>query len=359
MKKIIKKIIPKKALKELHKYSKRNMVIKLIGYFKNNNKFKNNITRSNIYLIGTPTHENIGDQAIAYAEKQFLKDKFPNINVYEILDDDYFANFYCLKKYIKPEDIIFLHGGGNFGIEYFEHELIRRSVISNFKNNKIIVFPQTIDFGNSHKGKKELEKSAMIYGKHTRLYMFAREKYSYEILKTNFSQNNILFSPDIVMYLNKQKNCERKNIMVCLRNDIEKILSKEEENHIKTFVNEYKDVIFTDMMWHEKFDVLKQASLLELKWDSFRDAKCIITDRLHGMVFAAITGTPCIVFENYNHKVKGTYEWLKHLDYIYLVKSTNDAEKKLNEFINNEMKCKYDNNFTFNYFEQIINIVKS
>ena len=43
-----------------------------------------------------------------------------------------------LKKIIKDEDIILLHGGGNFGDKYIELEEKRRMIITAFPNNKII-----------------------------------------------------------------------------------------------------------------------------------------------------------------------------------------------------------------------------
>lgn len=41
------------------------------------------------------------------------------------------------------------------------------------------------------------------------------------------------------------------------------------------------------------------------KYIKFRECELVITDRIHGMIFAAITGTPCIALSNY--KIKGTY----------------------------------------------------
>lgn len=37
-------------------------------------------------------------------------------------------------------------------------------------------------------------------------------------------------------------------------------------------------------------------------FDQFRSLQLIVTDRLHGMIFAAITSTPCIVFGNFNQQ---------------------------------------------------------
>ncbi len=73
--------------------------------------------------------------------------------------------------------------------------------------------------------------------------------------------------------------------------------------------------------------VKERREILENKYNQFRQAEIAITDRLHGMVLAAITGTPCIVFSNYNQKVKGTYEWLKDLEYIRFVKNIDEAKK--------------------------------
>ena len=34
------------------------------------------------------------------------------------------------------------------------------------------------------------------------------------------------------------------------------------------------------------------------------------------MLFAAVTGTPCIALDNVSKKVSGAYEWIQYLDYI-------------------------------------------
>jgi pyruvyl transferase EpsI len=55
------------------------------------------------------------------------------------------------------------------------------------------------------------------------------------------------------------------------------------------------------------------------KLDEFAKSKLVITDRLHGMIFSAITGTPCIVFANSNGKVEAEYQWIQSLPYIRFV----------------------------------------
>ncbi len=52
------------------------------------------------------------------------------------------------------------------------------------------------------------------------------------------------------------------------------------------------------------------------KWNEFSSVQLVVTDRLHGMVFSAITGTPCIALDNISHKVYGAYQWLSYLPYL-------------------------------------------
>ena len=47
------------------------------------------------------------------------------------------------------------------------------------------------------------------------------------------------------------------------------------------------------------------------------------------MIFAAITGTPCIVMSNSNHKIEETYNsWLHDCNYIKFIKQFNIEDFK-------------------------------
>ena len=71
---------------------------------------------------------------------------------------------------------------------------------------------------------------------------------------------------------------------------------------------------------------------VERKFDEFRRARLVITDRLHGMIFAAITGTPCIALNNSSGKVEGVWSlWLRHLDYVKFVREAADYVKFVRE----------------------------
>ena len=95
----------------------------------------------NIILMGTPHHANIGDLAIAYSEEKMIKELFPNKKLYIMQEEKLDVCAKKVKNYIKNDDIILLHGGGNIGDTYVTPEKGRRTVISTFPENKIIILP--------------------------------------------------------------------------------------------------------------------------------------------------------------------------------------------------------------------------
>jgi pyruvyl transferase EpsI len=56
---------------------------------------------------------------------------------------------------------------------------------------------------------------------------------------------------------------------------------------------------------------------LQAKWQEFAASRLVITDRLHAMIFAVITGTACIAVDNKSKKVSGVYEWLQDVPYVH------------------------------------------
>lgn len=160
----------------------------------------------------------------------FLRKAFPDYTLIEIVANRLMHNMKCLEEFCSPEDIFVLQGGGNFGIEYFREEEVRRKIISEFPNNKIIVFPQTIYFGDTELGRAEFKKTQDLYGSHKDLTLVAREKTSYEIMKAGFRNNAVLLTPDIVMSLDiTDPPKERHGALLCIRADKESIFSEQDK----------------------------------------------------------------------------------------------------------------------------------
>lgn len=315
-----------------------------------------------VYLIGTPEHPNIGDSAIVLAEINFISKYVSSKKIKEITEREFPANRAIISKYVKKEHLICGLGGGNIGNQWYNHELLRYDVLSDFISNNTVIFPQTIYFTPDDKGEKALEESYSHYNNHKNLTIVAREKKSYDLLNQYYSIPQKMLTPDIVLSSMMDdygvKPTERNGVLLVFRSDEEKSMSDNVRNEIilnLEFLGEsYK---ITDMQYDSQINKDNRFEVVKNKMNEFASSKLVITDRLHGMVFAAVTETPCIVFSNYNHKVKGTYEWIKYLPYIKYVDSINEAKEVMPELL--EMKdCKFDNKPLLPYFDELAEVIK-
>lgn len=300
---------------------------------------------------------NLGDVAITYAQTVFLKENYPDYVIIEFPISLTISKLKSLKKVCSSEDIITIVGGGNMGDLYSDIEFLRQLIISKFPNNKIISFPQTIDFSKSEKGRNLLCRAQKVYGSHNNLILMARERFSYEKMKVLFPNNKIMLQPDIVMTLDKDiVNCDKRDgIVLCLRNDAEALLQKQDHEIIDSVVHSFgKKISFYDTHIHRgNLSINERENELQKIWNAFRGAELVITDRLHGMIFCYITGTPALVFSNNNHKIKACYSWIKESGNIIFLedRSTNliiDSIKTLltgARFKSLDLYCNFKQNF--------------
>lgn len=281
-------------------------------------------TAKRLYLIGTPNHYNMGDHIIAYATYVFLKDVVPEMEIIEISMKEFPCKLPQLQKEIQKEDILILQGGGNMGNIYWRNERIRREIIKRFYRNKIIIFPETIYYTRDCEGSADLAISQEIYAKAENLVVCAREEASYEIMKKTYPLNTIILVPDIVCYLEPAIQMNREKVKLFYRNDLEQSISETIKADIEEFLKERElDYEYSDMMRFER-GYIGSANRDRNVLDKIRDvagAKLVVTDRLHAMILSVITGTPCLVISEYNHKIESTYyTWFETVPYVRLLK---------------------------------------
>ena len=280
-------------------------------------------------LVCVPDHSNIGDMAIAVAEKVFLKSC--GISFVSMTSEECDRNLPMLKKAVKSDTLICYHGGGNLGNVYGFEESVRRKLLTEFPQNPSVIFPQTIFFTPDEEGRADMEAASSVYGGHKKLTVALRDKSSYETAKKMFPSANVIFSPDIVMSTEKStfgvKEGNRNGVLLCFRGDCERSMTQSEKDKLASALEERgMGYGYTDMM--AESDLVPQREQMRCVSDKMKElsgAGLVITDRLHGMVFSAITETPCIAFGNYNHKVEQSYKMLEHLGYIKFVKDVDEA----------------------------------
>lgn len=270
-----------------------------------------------ILFIMTPIHGNIGDHAIAKAASDILADM--GLHYIEITSSDLFM----LKKLhaigVMNGKPIIVNGGGNLGTLWPKLEKTFRCVIKNNLDSKILCLPNTIYYDSTSRGKHDLDKSVAIYNSHKDLTICARERISYELVSNKY--NHVVMIPDLVLSMNESKiDSSRKGCLLCLRNDKEKTLALSNKRRLVDELNDMfpGNVRITDTDALDYIPIEERNTAITNKLEEFRSAELVVTDRLHGMVFSAITGTPCIVLNSKSHKIKGCYEWVKDLEYIVL-----------------------------------------
>lgn len=319
-------------------------------YSKELKKLRSTSSDRKFIILSTPNHGNLGDHAIALAEKNFLEEKNICNNIIEITSSFYLSNKNIINNLISEEDVILITGGGFLGSLWMGEEELVREIFQKHTNNKIIIFPQTIFYENNNFGKQELEKSKQIYKEHFgEKFIMLRDEVSYNLVLNNFREvfDKISYFPDMVLYLNENKHkLKRENkILCCFRNDKEKMGNLNKKKYFEELLNvEFSKkytIDYTDTVVNKRININSRNEELNKKLLEFKTSNLVITDRLHGMIFAAITGTPCLAFDNSSGKVKGVFEWIKNIDsIIFLDKITTkeDILAKLSYLLDYEIR---------------------
>lgn len=313
--------------------------------------------------VGSAVHGNMGDQALGHCRITFLNQAgVSNENIIEYTTRDKMRYWPQICSSLKKSDVIILRGGGCWGdlwLDGFEEIL---SYIETFSDNRLLVFPQSVFFTETERGQSILEKSQQIINKASRLTICARDVNSQKLLLQYYPNCDIVVTPDTVLSYKplldiKQK---REGVLVCLRNDKEKNRDINVEKMIYGTLNEQNiKIIEQDTCIDFNMQDIRERELrLNEMWKTFASAQIVITDRLHGMIFATITGTPCIVFDNIDGKVRNQYEWIKSLGYVYYMTD----EKKFSEVLEKCLQMKnvqYPVDEILAYYKSLEDVIKN
>lgn len=271
-----------------------------------------NIFKKKVYLIGTEDFGNLGDHMIAEAEVEDLKKKYPNFQLIEITASQFGEMWEKTKNKISKNSPIYLTGGGNFGDVYPLAEKIRRTVISQCPQNSITIFPQTIYYEDA----KEMEKTKEIINAHKNLTIQTREKVSYEFARKNYNCAVELVQDIVLSYSGEiTQNIDttsKRGVLFCVRNDKESKMGLEKRKQLLCECRKNGELVLVNET-QKSYCISKESRKKALR-DYMILLACsnrVITDRLHGMIFSVITNTPCEVYGNYNHKVKGCFDMME------------------------------------------------
>lgn len=322
------------------------------------------ITQKRIWYFCVPTHSNLGDQAQACCIEKYFRKFFSDHIVFKLSNNAF--DFYeekilmILKEKIKETDLIFFQSGYTFtGIHPYEN--MHRKIVENFPYNKIVFLPQKVKFKNQ----KILENVQNFYGKYDNIYFFARDKISYDIYKSIFPEHrNVHCFPDIVTTEIGNydfNNNERNGILLCVRNDVEKLYSFQEISLFKEKLQKIAKVSLSDTNSETKENSLKEYwKKIEETIDDYAQYQVIITDRYHGTIFALIANTPVIILKTTDHKVVTGADWFEGVyeDYVYVVNDLEEASQVAQQIVTGFEYRKLPSYFKEKYYDRLKDIIE-
>lgn len=302
--------------------------------------------KKRVFLFGAADYSNMGDHAIAYAEVKKISELLGR-EVIEVPLRRYTLVADIAKQFIKPEDLILISGGGYLGSLWMHSEVMVREIIETYPDNQIIIMPQTLYWSNEKYLNKEIALTKEIYSQHKKLIICARDYVSERLMREYYPECKIIMAPDMVLAIDWTKLIEakkRESVLLCLKRDKESILTESDKQKLRDVSSESVGSFIEIDNMHEEGYLYKEEreEALREHLGKFASARICITDRLHGMIFSAITGTPCIALNNCNHKLKATYKWLEHLPYVHFANSIGEIDVKFIDKIEHAQTYKFD-----------------
>lgn len=289
-------------------------------------KFNKRSGHGLIPFMDTPINGNLGDQALALAGLVALSQQRPKEIVLEIQNYQVRSALRYLNNNLEANTPVFWNGGGNIGSLYPYEEHNRWESFKILKRHPIIMFPQSVYFSNDSSGSRMLKDSIRHYSSKQSLTVFLREKKSFDFFQANYPDVESYLTPDTVLLLDKYVSTSilttrRNGILFLIRNDIERN-PHFNSGRIEAAVSEAGFEI-------DKGDTYlggvvvgpeNRKDLLWRMWNRIGSKQVVITDRLHGMIFAYLTRTPAVVLANNNWKIESTYQtWLKDCNFIHFL----------------------------------------
>jgi pyruvyl transferase EpsO len=275
---------------------------------------------STVALLDFPNYSNVGDSAIWLGEYAYLARRKDLRVGYVCVGSESSANF----SKISPEYVILIHGGGNFGDLWPQHQQFRERIIQQYQGSKIIQLPQSIHFQDD----QHFERCRNILNLHPDFHLIVRDRESLDLAGRIHDGPNYL-CPDMALCMGAApRTAKPRHPIVCLmRTDKEKAVSGSMAScdHVSMHTTDWLDEPLSVARWTnakldwlqgkfprwiESLDGMKPFLFQRLATERFKrgcDILCsgevVITDRLHGHIMCCLLGIPHVVLDNSYRKL--------------------------------------------------------
>lgn len=286
-----------------------------------------------IYFFCTPTHSNLGDQAQLFCWLRLMKEWHPEHEVV-CVPARYrsFSTIRTIHDNLQKDDLIYVHSGYLIYDPHPELPFIL-DVVRGFYDKHIVILPQTVNLV----GEWYQHIVAQVFNSHPNLTLYCRDEVSLAKAQKLFPKVENKLMPDVVTSLigNEEfqyPNSARKGVMLCVRNDGEKLYSEEQIDKLKSrFIGIRIDKSDTTIKapiwkWSNNREELIRSMLKRLA-----EYQVIITDRYHGTIFSQIVNTPVIVISSTDHKLSSGVKWFPKNQFEGNITFASDLDEAYNK----------------------------
>ena len=329
--------------------------------------------KKKVFVLCHPTHPNLGDQAQLLCTDNWIRDNYPDYqiihlgffrptinfenSIFSLINEFSFRiTYWVLKLKMSRKDILLGHSG-YFMVDHHLGWKMFTDMMRYFPNNKMIIFPQTINF-HTPVIRQFVSES---FKKNSNVVLLCRDEVSYQKGKELFPSTPLLLYPDIVTSLigTKHFNHSREGILFCMRDDIEAFYKPEQiTNLINRFGPIRKDLIDTTLKGLTTKDLDKnRETIIADMISKIATYKVVITDRYHGTIFSAIASTPVVVINSSDHKLSSGVKWFPKDVFGNMVQYAENLDEAYDKAINllNQTDKDYNNPpyFKNNYWDTL------
>ncbi|CAB4324101.1 unannotated protein [freshwater metagenome] len=295
-----------------------------------------------VAILDFPHHRNFGDALIFCGELALLRRM--GIKVVSVSD---IHTYEPERLREHPADTVMLiHGGGNFGDLYPEHEQFRQRVLVDLSDRRVISLPQSVHFVD-RAGIDECRRSLEA---HPDLTLTWRDRSSFEFARTHFPKCRSHLVPDMAFGLvpwRPPRTTLRRRVSVSILGRRDR-----ETTGLRRLADELGMNRDWSLAWPEKIVIrpvnwvisalgrrrggladrirtrafIRHASILAAAAArQVRAAELLVTDRLHASITALLLDVDVLAVRSLDHKLEHLLEtWLPDQQ-ITILESALDA----------------------------------
>lgn len=270
-------------------------------------------------LLDFPSHWNIGDSAIWQGEEELLRrlhgkaPRYVSHVRYAVAE---------IGRTLADGDLIYLHGGGNFGDIWPSYQRYREAILQAYPNHRIVQLPQSLHYRDA----SGIEVTKRAIASHRDFHLMVRDHKSLDLARANFDCE-VMLVPDSAFGIDMRRfgfNPAPKGIGCIFRADQERrpdavagaalfgaagsedwlhhgaLRKKLERAALGAFM--VAPPKLTRSLRTQAFNAMARARVA-MGLHQIDRHEVLVTDRLHGHIMATLLGKPHVVIDNFYGKI--------------------------------------------------------